>query len=91
MIKRIHVNQLHIKKNMKDKSYLPVISVKAAYNTNIYGHEVRIKDGSGKVIAKVVYQPDKPLACGAKVWIETEANIDVVSKDFLHNETVTQM
>jgi hypothetical protein len=24
---------------------------------------------------KVVYSPDKPLSCGAKVWIETDAEV----------------
>jgi hypothetical protein len=23
-----------------------------------------------------VYSPDKPLSCGAKVWIETESNVE---------------
>jgi hypothetical protein len=27
--------------------------------------------------SKVVYSPDKPLSCGAKVWIETEAEVRV--------------
>jgi hypothetical protein len=26
---------------------------------------------------RVVYSPDKPLSCGAKVWIETEAPVTV--------------
>jgi hypothetical protein len=25
----------------------------------------------------VVYSPDKPLSCGAKVWVETDAEITV--------------
>jgi len=29
----------------------------------------------------VVYSPDKPLSCGAKVWIETEAGVVVVDKN----------
>jgi len=24
-----------------------------------------------------VYSPDKPLSCGAKVWIETEAEVEI--------------
>jgi hypothetical protein len=28
----------------------------------------------------VVYSPDKPLSCGAKVWIETESEVIVDGK-----------
>ena len=28
--------------------------------------------------SKVVYRPDKPLSCGAKVWIETEGEVEVI-------------
>jgi len=28
--------------------------------------------------SKVVYSPDKPLSCGAKVWIETDAEVIVI-------------
>jgi hypothetical protein len=41
-----------------------VITVKT-YKSNNYAHEVHI---NGK--SKIVYSPDKPLSCGAKVWIE---------------------
>jgi len=27
--------------------------------------------------AKVIYSPDKPLSCGAKVWIETESEVKI--------------
>ena len=43
------------------------------YKDNRYAHEVRILGES-----KVVYSPDKPLSCGAKVWIETEAEVEIV-------------
>ena len=36
-------------------------------------YEVEIKGPS-----KVVYSPDKPLSCGAKVWIETQAEVVVL-------------
>lgn len=28
----------------------------------------------GEVVARVVYSPDKPLSCGARVWIETDTD-----------------
>jgi hypothetical protein len=30
-----------------------------------------------------IYSPDKPLSCGAHVWIETEAQVEI--KDVSHN------
>lgn len=72
MKKRIHVNQHNIKKNQKEGTNLPVITVKT-YKDNQYGHEVIIKGDS-----KVVYSPGKPLSCGAKVWIETDAEVEIL-------------
>lgn len=66
---RIHVNQHAIKRNKKDGNNLPVISVKT-YNKNRYAHNVEILGPS-----KVIYSPEKPLSCGARVWIETEAEV----------------
>jgi hypothetical protein len=40
---------------------------------NTYCHGVEIAGPS-----KVVYSPDKPLSCGAKVWIETESEVTLV-------------
>jgi hypothetical protein len=67
----IHVNQHVIKANAKTGRNDPVLTVKT-YKTNTYAHEVDILGPS-----KVVYSPDKPLSCGAKVWIETEAEVRV--------------
>ena len=68
----IHVNQHIIKSNCKNNQSEPVLTCKT-YKSNDYAHEVFI-DGP----CKVVYSPDKPLSCGAKVWIETEADIERV-------------
>ena len=46
-----------------------MITVKT-YKNNMYSNEVHI-DGA----CKIIYSPDKPLNCGAKVWIETQSNI----------------
>ena len=73
MKKYIHVNQHNIKANAKGENK-PVITVKT-YKSNTYGHEVEILGRS-----KVIYRPDKPLSCGAKVWIETEADVIVREK-----------
>ena len=67
----IHVNQHIIKRNAKEGSQDPVLTVKN-YKGNTYAHEVQIHGES-----KVVYSPDKPLSCGARVWIETESRVDI--------------
>ena len=68
----IHVNQHVIKSNRKNKVEEPVLTVKT-YKSNTYAHEVNIKGDS-----KVVYSPDKPLSCGAHVWIETQSEVEIV-------------
>ena len=75
MKKYIHINQHIIKSNAKSGDREPVITVKT-YKTNNYGHEVEINGP-----CRIVYSPDKPLSCGAKVWIETEAGVVVVDKN----------
>jgi hypothetical protein len=69
----IHVNQHVIKANAKTGGNEPVLTVKT-YKSNTYAHEVRILGES-----KIVYSADKPLSCGAKVWIETEAQVEVMT------------
>ena len=72
MIKKvIHINQHIIKRNAKTGEREPVITVKT-YKDNRYAKEVYV-DGP----CKIIYSPDKPLSCGAKVWIETLANVEV--------------
>jgi len=66
---RIHVNQHKIRSNKKHNLNEPVITVKTS-KSNTYASEVEIKGPS-----KVIYSPDKPLSCGAKVWIETESEV----------------
>ena len=71
MKKRIHINMHKIRENKKHGTKEPVITVKTS-KTNTYAHEVEILGES-----KVVYSPDKPLSCGARVWIETDAEVKV--------------
>src|SRR5210317_1754615 len=72
--KRIHVNQHNIRANLKDGGNRPVITVKT-YKSNDYAHEVDIKGPS-----KLIYSPDKPLSCGAKVWIATDSEVDITRR-----------
>lgn len=66
----IHVNQHAIRRG-DDKT----ITVKT-YKDNRYAREVAINGPS-----RVVYSPDKPLSCGAKVWIETSAEVIIDGDD----------
>ena len=75
MKKRIHVNQHKTRSNNKTGAREPVLTVKT-YKSNNYCHEVQV-DGP----CKVVYSPDKPLSCGARVWIETESEIFCVTRE----------
>jgi len=74
---RIHINQHVIRRNAKARAedphhvMEPCITVKS-YKDNTYGSSVEILGPS-----TVVYSPDKPLSCGAKVWIETESEVIV--------------
>lgn len=65
----IHVNQHVIRSNTAKGVCDPVLTVKT-YKSNTYAHEAIINGPS-----RVVYSPDKPLSCGAKVWIETESEV----------------
>lgn len=69
----IHVNQHNIKHNTKNPDdRKPVLTVKN-YKTNTYCDEVILKGNS-----RVMYSPDKPLSCGARVWIETHDEVEIV-------------
>ena len=76
MKKRIHINQHVIRRNQKTGEREPVITVKT-YKENTYCHEVLIEGP-----CKVIYSPDKPLSCGARVWVETESDVEYI----LHEE-----
>ena len=66
---RIHVNQHVIKRNTKTGERKPVLTCKT-YKGNNYAHEAVILGP-----CKVIYRPDKPLSCGARVWIETTSEV----------------
>lgn len=70
-IARIHVNQHIIKANAKNGENNPIFTIKQG-GKNTYAHNVKVV---GEM--ELVYSPDKPLSCGAKVWIETRGDIEV--------------
>jgi hypothetical protein len=68
-IKRIHVNQGVIKHNKKHQAQLPVVTVQWR-NSSYVARQISIRGES-----QVIYSPDKPLSCGAHVWVETTAEV----------------
>ena len=85
----IHVNQHKIRANIKKelRDLEPVLTVKT-YKSNDYGYEAIIKDDNGKEVARVIYSPHKPLSCGARVWIETRNEVEVIKNDRRKEEIV---
>jgi hypothetical protein len=76
----IHVNQHVIRKNTKTGESEPCLTVKD-YKRNRYAHEAIIRDDDGNEVARIVYNPHKPLSCGARCWIETQNEVEVVVND----------
>lgn len=82
----VHVNQHVIKSNNKTirenpDNWLnliqPPLTIKSG-KMNTYGDRADIIV-NGEVVATIVHSPDKPLSCGARVWIETYEDV-VVSR-----------
>lgn len=64
MLKRIHINQWKIKLRVADP--IAVQTSRQVYNAAA----VEIQGPS-----ELIYSPDKPLKCGAHLWIETKASV----------------
>jgi hypothetical protein len=60
-----------IRYNKKHGTNDPVLTVKTSLS-NRYAHNVEILGPS-----KVIYRPEKPLSCGARVWIETDSEVNL--------------
>jgi hypothetical protein len=67
----IHVNNHIIKANRKNGESSPPLTVKT-YKSLINCHEVEFAKG------RVIHRPDKPLSCGAYVFIETDKPVVIV-------------
>lgn len=70
--KMIHVNQHVIRANIKNGTNDPCVTVKCG-NRNLYGVRADV-DGPTSVVQNIT----DGLSCGAKVWIETTAAVNVV-------------
>lgn len=74
IIKRIHVDQHRIRANARDGTDLPVLTVQT-YEGPRKAHEVAILGPS-----RVVFT-EKPLSCGARCWIETLAEVELLTRE----------
>ena len=70
---RIHVNSHIVRTNSKTGEVAPPLTIRRGSRIE-RAHSVQLI-GS----ARVVYQPNKPLKCGAKIWIECEDAIGVIN------------
>jgi hypothetical protein len=70
--KIIHINRNIIQSNAKHGTTKPVCRVEVDKKVT-YCMEVVINGPS-----RMVYRPDKPRKCGAKLWIETDAELELI-------------
>lgn len=70
----VNINKHVIAANRKHgRNDPPVRAQRGRSGKARYGHRAIIHGPS-----EVVYDPDNPLKCGARLWIETEADVDVI-------------
>ena len=65
----IHINRNIIQQNAKHNQTKPVCRVERGKSV-VYCMEVEIKGPS-----RMIYSPENPRPCGAKLWIETESEV----------------
>lgn len=69
---RIHVRRDIIAADRRDGTNRPAIGVETTGMRKRYGRRVSIAGPS-----YLVYRPTRPLHCGARVWVETMAEVTV--------------
>ncbi len=75
---RIHVNQHNIRSNKTKGTELPVITIKQGKKST-YCNEVEILGPSKIVYGGAGCDTKALLSCGARVVIETEAEVKIIS------------
>lgn len=79
LLKRLHVNQHVIRDNKKLGCNDPPLTCKLS-DRNVKASQIDIMGPDGVVVASLVYNPDDPLSCGARVWISSHAEV-VIYRD----------
>lgn len=70
----IHVNRQHIGMNAKDGGNRPVYTIKHGDGKTKYARQVNILGPS-----TLIYDGTQ-LPCGARAWIETEADLELIDE-----------
>ena len=81
-LKIIHINRNIIQENLKNGTSKPVVRVEEKGKVR-YCMEVELLGPS-----KMVYSPDKPRKCGARLYIETHCPVKLIGEvqyDFRRN------
>jgi hypothetical protein len=73
-MKIIHINRNIIQQNAKHDKNEPVIRIEENGVVK-YCMEIVINGPS-----RMIYSPDKPRPCGAKLWIETVAEVEMIGE-----------
>lgn len=71
-IKRIHVNQHVLRENARDGGDRPAVTVQTSKGP----HRCHVADIRG---VSAVKQSRKPLSCGARIWVETLAEVELIT------------
>jgi len=69
----IHVHQQRIRRNIRkppEEREPPIIVIDG--KARRYGNAIEIQGP-----CRIVYSPDKLLACGARLWIESHSNVEI--------------
>jgi len=74
MKKIIHINRNIIQYNTKHNTNFPVVRIQ-------YGKDiVYCKSVKWDGPSEMIYDPENPLKCGAKLWIETESELEITGE-----------
>lgn len=71
-LKRIHVNQHIVRSNIKSGTNEPTCTVQWKGKSYV-GRDICIRGPS-----TVIQRMDKPLSCGARIWIETRCEVEIL-------------
>jgi len=71
---RIHVNRHNIAANRKAGSSDRAVFAAATYKGTQRGNSITLRDKAGAVVLRGVWSPDKPLPCGATLWLEADTD-----------------
>lgn len=72
-VKRLHVDQHVIKSNRSTGREDPPVTVQLSTGSLKCRHAVI----HGK--SELIYRPERPLSCGARLWVETRARVEIAA------------